>query len=210
MSIDGLLSRVWAYNLLQRLVGADRLRYRCIDKLELSPGDTVLDVGCGPAYYFPRLPSPIAYYGFDTEPRYVRWAERRWAKAGATFRLGVFDEEQAETLPLVDAVLLLGILHHLSDDQSTDLLHLAARALSPSGRIVTVDTCFEPSQGRLSRWMAERDRGEYVREPAAFAALARSQFQIVEGELLTGLTRLPGSYWMMSLSDPNPTKPSTA
>ncbi|MEX2652475.1 MAG: class I SAM-dependent methyltransferase [Acidimicrobiia bacterium] len=210
MSINGLLSRVWAYNLLQRFVGADRLRYRCIEQLALSPGDTVLDVGCGPAYYFPRLPSPIRYYGFDTEPRYVRWADRRWANAGATVRLGVFDGEQAETLPPVDAVLLLGILHHLSDDESTDLLHLAARSLSPSGRVVTVDTCFEPSQGRISRWMAERDRGDYVREPAAFAALARSQFQSVEGELLTGVTRLPGSYWMMCMSDPSPTKPSTA
>jgi len=210
MSSQGLLSRVWAYNLLQRLVGADRLRYRCIDQLDLSPGDTVLDVGCGPAYYFSRLPSPIRYFGFDTEPRYVRWAERRWGNSGATFRLGAFDEEQAEIIPPVDAVLLLGILHHLSDAESSDLLRLAARSLSPSGRVVTVDTCFEPSQGRLSRWMAERDRGDYVREPAAFEALARSQFRIVEGELLTGVTRLPGSYWMMSLSDANPTESSTA
>jgi SAM-dependent methyltransferase len=169
----------------------------------------VLDVGCGPAYYFPSLPPRVRYYGFDTEPRYVSWAQKRWVDDDATFRLGVFDEEQAETLPPVDAVLLLGILHHLSDDESRDLLYLVARSLAPAGRVVTVDTCFEPTQGRISRWMAESDRGDYVREPMAFDKMARSHFQSVEGELLTGLTRLPGSYWMMTMSDPSPIEPST-
>ena len=206
--IEGLLSRVWAYNFLQRFVGADRLRYRCIGQLGLSPGETVLDVGCGPAYYFPRLPSPVRYYGFDTEPRYVQWAQRRWGNHNATFRLGVLDEEQTANLPPVDAVLLLGLLHHLADEDSSDLLHLIARCLAPSGRVVTVDTCLEPSQGRFSRWMAESDRGGYVREPAGFAEMASAHFKNVEGELLTGLTRLPGSYWMMTMSDPRPTEVS--
>jgi SAM-dependent methyltransferase len=164
----------------------------------------VLDVGCGPAYYFPSLPIGVRYYGFDTEPRYVDWAQRRWGNHDVTVSLGVFDEEQAASLPPVDAVLLLGILHHLSDEESTDLLSLAARSLAPGGRVVTVDTCFEPTQGRVSRWMAESDRGDYVREPMAFLQLARAHFQSVEGELLTRTTRLPGSYWMMTMSDPIP------
>jgi SAM-dependent methyltransferase len=207
-AINGLLSRVWAYNSFQRFVGADRLRYRCIEQLDLSPGATVLDVGCGPAYYFPRLPSRVRYFGYDTDARYVEWAQKRWGNGDAIFRLGGFDEKQAASLPPIDAVLLLGILHHLSDEDSTDLLDLAARCLAPSGRVVTIDTCFEPSQGRISRWMAESDRGDYVREPSAFVELAESRFQGVEGELLIGLTRLPGSYWMMTMSDPRPIEPS--
>lgn len=204
---ESMLARVWAYVLLQRVVGADRLRDQCISRLDLRPGETVLDVGCGPAYYLGRLPRSVDYYGFDTEPNYVRWAQKRWADRNASFRLGTFNEVEAAKLAPVDAVLLLGVLHHLSDEESTSLLKLTARSLAPTGRVVTVDTCFEPSQGRLSRWMAENDRGGFVREPAAFVDLARTHFHNVEGELLTRVTRIPGSYWMMAMSEPQTSTP---
>ena len=206
-SVKTVLSRVPAYIALQRVVGADRLRYRCLDELALSPGDTVVDVGCGPAYYFERLPQPLTYHGFDTEPRYIEWAAKRWGDR-ATFHLGPFDAEQAAALPPVDAVLLLGVLHHLSDEESTDLLDLAARVLVPTGRVIAVDTCFEPAQGRVARWMAENDRGEYVREPDAFVELASKWFESVEGEILSDVTRIPGSFWMMHMSRARAVEPS--
>lgn len=202
-----LLRRGGIYIALQRIIGADKLRHMCIDQLDLAPGDTVADVGCGPAYYLDRLPMPLNYHGFDTEPRYIDWARKRWGDT-ATFHVGVFGPTQASKLPPIDAVLLLGVLHHLSDEESLQLLELAAQSVAPSGRVVTVDTCFEPSQGRISRWMARNDRGEYVREPGRFMELARTHFLNVAGELLSGVTRIPGSYWMMTLSDPRPVEPS--
>jgi SAM-dependent methyltransferase len=197
-----LLSHVQAYVALQKVVGADRLRYRCIDTARLKAGDTVLDVGCGPAYYFEQLPQPINYHGFDTEPRYVEWANKKWGDKGATVHLGIFDAEQAAKLPKVDAVLLLGLLHHLSDDQSLQLLDLAGKVLGPGGRVVSVDTCFEPGQGRISRWMSENDRGEHVREPKQFEHLARTAFGSVEGYVEREATRVPGSFWTMTSMDP--------
>lgn len=201
-ALKNLLSYVPAYVALQKAVGADRLRYRCIERADLKPGDTVLDVGCGPAYYFEKLPQPVNYYGFDTADRYVEWANKKWGGRGATIHLGIFDAEQADKLPKVDAVLLLGLLHHLSDDESLELLENAGRVLAPGGRVVSVDTCFEPSQGKVSRWMSENDRGEYVREPKEFEDLARSAFGSVEGYVENTATRIPGSHWMMTSRDP--------
>jgi SAM-dependent methyltransferase len=195
-----LLVRAPVYLALQRGLGADRLRYRCIDELALRPGEAVLDVGCGPAYYFERLPA-VRYFGFDTEPRYIEYARRRWGDR-ADFRCAVFTGAQLAELPPVDAVLLLGLLHHLSDADSRQLLDLVARALAPGGRVITVDTCFEPRQSRISRWMSENDRGEHVRWPAEFEALARRSFAEVEGEVVSGITRLPSSFWLMRMSRP--------
>jgi len=199
--LKGLLRHVPAYVLLQRVVGADRLRYRCIE--EIRPGETVLDVGCGPAYYFPRLPQPVKYHGFDTDAPYIDWATKRFGGENASFHCGIFDEAAARSLPPTDVVLLLGLLHHLSDEQCTSLLNLTASVLSPGGRVISVDTCFEPTQGRISRWMSENDRGEYVREPAAFEKLAMQSFGEVEGEVLNDATHVPSSYWMMRMTAPN-------
>ena len=198
--LKGLLKHVPAYVFLQRAVGADRLRYRCIDEVEA--GDTVLDVGCGPAYYFPRLPQPLDYHGFDTDAAYIGWATKRFGGDNATFHCGIFDESTAAALPPVDKVLLLGLLHHLSDEQCTDLLDLAARVLRPGGRVISVDTCFEPTQGRISRWMSDNDRGEYVRDPGVFDKLARQSFSDIDGWVVNDATHIPSSHWMMRMSTP--------
>jgi SAM-dependent methyltransferase len=205
-SAKDLLSLVPAYIAWQKLVGADRLRYRCLDRVALEPGETVVDVGCGPAYYFDRLPQPLDYYGYDTAPRSIEWARKRWGDR-ASFHLGTFDREQAATLPPVDAVLLLGILHHLSDEESAELLTLLADVLAPGGRVVAVDTCVEPTQGRVSRWFSENDRGQHVRQPEGFTRLAEASFAVVEGETLNDVARIPGSFWMMTMSEPKRSAP---
>jgi SAM-dependent methyltransferase len=200
--IRDLLAFVPLYLALQRVLGAHRLRYRCIEELGLQPGDRVLDVGCGPAYYLERLPPGVRYVGFDTSARYVEYARRRFGGTGADFRCEAFSERHLADLPAVNAVMLLGLLHHLSDQDSRDLLGLARRALAPGGCVISVDTCVEPGQGRLSRWMSRNDRGGYVRTPDQFAALARHSFDVVEGRVVSGVTRIPSSFWMMRMHNP--------
>ena len=95
-------------------------------------------------------------------------------------------------------MLLLGLLHHLSDEESSDLLELCASILAPGGRVVSVDTAFVPSQGRLSRWMSENDRGEYVRYPEQFEALAHPYFDSTHSEIVSGTGRIPGAYVLMT------------
>jgi len=193
-----LLGYVPLYIALQRAVGADRLRYRCLAELALRPGDSVLDVGCGPAYYLPRIPRGVRYHGFDTDPRYIAYARRRFGDRGE-FHHAVFGPEHLPALPPVDAVLLLGLLHHLSDEDSQRLLGLAGQALAPGGQVISVDTCFEPNQGRISRWMSRNDRGEFVRTPEGFLELARPAFDDVDGVVVDDATRIPSSFWLMQM-----------
>ena len=194
-----LLGHVPLYVGLQKAIGADRLRYRCLDEAALQPGETVLDVGCGPAYYFDRLPQPLTYHGFDTDEGYIEWARGKWGDR-ATFHHGIFDAEAAASLPRFDAVLLLGLLHHLDDEQTVALLEQVTAILQPGGRVVSVDTCFAPHQGRISRWISDHDRGEHVREPHQFLKLAQEAFDDVEGEVVDDVTRVPGAYWFMRMA----------
>lgn len=197
-----LLKHPNAYIALQKGLGADRLRYRAIDALDLKPGEVVIDVGCGPAYYYPKLPQPITYFGFDTDPGYIEWSTQRFGRPGTTFTCGIFDAGVAAELPRADAVMLLGLLHHLDDAQCDDLLGLAAAVLNPGGRVVAVDVCYTEGQGRVSRWMSDNDRGEYVRHTSVFEEMARKHFGVVRTELLETVERVPTALWQMLMSQP--------
>jgi len=199
--VRSLLAKVPAYVAFQRGIGADRLRDLCITASGVGPGDTVVDIGCGPAYYFDRLPQPVTYVGFDTDRVYIDWARGRYGDRG-TFYCGVFDAEQAALLPPVDVVLLLGLLHHLSDADAGAVLDLTAGILAPGGRVVSVDTCFEAAQGRVSRWVSDNDRGEFVRPSHEFAALAERRFESVEVTPLSHTLRMPAAFCMMRMTRP--------
>lgn len=197
-----LLTNANSYILLQKLLGADRLRYECLNQLDAQPGENVLDIGCGPAYYLAKVNlQGVRYFGFDTEPRYIEYARRRWGSQ-AEFSCTIFSESHLSELPQMDKVLLLGLLHHLTDDECRSLLSLIGRILAPNGLVISVDTCRTTDEGPVSRWMAENDRGEYVRYPAEFASLAAGAFGDVGGEVWSGLTRLPSNFWMMRMAAP--------
>ncbi|HEX6873318.1 MAG TPA: class I SAM-dependent methyltransferase [Micromonosporaceae bacterium] len=199
-SLRQLLANQFLYVALQKGVGADRVRYRCLDEAELKPGERVLDVGCGPAYYFDRLPD-VEYHGFDTSPAYIAHARGKYGDRGE-FHCEVLTAARLAQLPRFDAVLLFGLLHHLDDEQSATLLDLAANALARGGRVISVDPCLHPGQGRVSRWMSENDRGEYVRAPEGFTGLARASFGEVSSQILDTVSRVPSSHFMMRMSAP--------
>lgn len=200
-SLRRLLGNVHLYIGLQRGLGTDRVRYWCLDAAELKPGDTVLDVGCGPAYYLDRLPRDVAYYGFDTSEPYLAHARAKFGDRGE-FHHGRLTGHSLADLPAFDAVLLFGLLHHLSDDDCAGLLDVAARSLAPGGRLISVDPCTHPGQGRVSRWLAVNDRGEHVRAPEAFDALARQSFADVDSQIRGDLMRVPYSQYVMRMSGP--------
>lgn len=198
--LRGLLGDPRLYIGLQKGVGSDQIRYRCLDEAELKPGERVLDVGCGPAQYLDHLPDQD-YVGFDTSEAYIRYARRRHGKRG-DFRCETLAEAHLRKLGQFDAVLLFGVLHHLDDAQCAALLDLCARALAPGGRVVTFDPTLHAGQGRVARWMAEHDRGGYVRRPESYNALADRSFGDVRAGLMNARCRVPISVYQMRMASP--------
>lgn len=198
--LKNLLDQPWAYIAFQRAYGADRLRRLCLTKLDAKPGERILDIGCGPAYLLDYLPD-VTYVGFDTEPRYLTYARERFGTRGQ-FILSRYDEAQRQAHAPFDGILLMGLLHHLPDEEARGLLDLLARSLAPGGRIVTLDPCFAPDQSAIARFMASNDRGEFVRNERGYRDLTSGLFGNIEARVMHNVCRVPSTEITMVLSAP--------
>lgn len=195
----GLLKFPLVYNTFQRLVGGTKMRSLCLELLAPKPCEKLLDVGCGPAYYLSQLPA-LSYFGFDTDEGYIQHARQRFGQRGQFFS-EPFTAKHAESLGPFDAVILMGLLHHLGDDDCHRLLDSIASALTPGGRVIALDTVVHPKQNRAEHLLAIKDRGEYVRSPEGFLSLAKAHFSEVKGHLPES-SWVPSIYWIMELAHP--------
>ncbi len=139
----------WAarYDLLVWLLtrGRDRaFRETLVDLARLTPGEAVLDVGCGTgslAIVAGRKVGPTGTVcGIDPSPAMIARARSKAAKAGTdvTFETGV-----AEALPFsaatFDLVLSTLMLHHLPRPVRQQFVREMRRVLKPAGRVLIVD-----------------------------------------------------------------------
>lgn len=185
----------------QRILAADRLRRICLNEfLKLRGGERVLDVGCGPGHILEDMPR-VDYVGLDIEPSYILYAKEHYSNRGQFFCEHLTPAHVKRFAPF-DAILLLGIIHHLEDSAVENLLGLVAKCLAPHGRVVTLDPCFTASQSCISRWVAQADRGRFVRDEKAYRWLADRQFMGVEASLLRNVCRIPSTELIMRLSQP--------
>ena len=169
-------------------MGVARARAAFVE-LHVRPraGDRVLDVGCGPGSLVPYLPG-VDYTGVDANPRYVAEARDRFPQARFfTDRIG----EHVVRGEHFDLVIAAGVLHHLSDAEALELLHLAAARLRPGGRLITLDPCLIGNQNRVARWFALGDRGRCVRWKDAQLRLMRGVFPGAAATLHHDLLRVP-------------------
>jgi len=198
--LDNLLSHTAVYLTLQKLFGSDRLRRLCVEVLAPRPGERILDLGCGPAYILEYLP-PVAYYGFDTEQRCIDYAKRKYAGKGS-FYCEQFSERHVSALAPFDAVIFMGLLHHLPDDACHDVVDLVSRTLNAGGRVVTLDPCLVDGQSAIARFVATHDRGRFVRDEQGYASLVSPHFSEVHRRVVHNVGRLPSTEIIMRLGEP--------
>ncbi|HEX9201063.1 MAG TPA: methyltransferase domain-containing protein [Acidobacteriaceae bacterium] len=128
-------------------------RERVLRLARLSPGEQVLDVGCGTgtlAIAAAREVGPTgAVYGVDASPEMLARAAKKASKAGADIG---FRNALAEALPFPDAhfdvVLTTVMLHHLPGKLRNQCAAEIRRVLKPGGRLLAVDFGASPSHSR--------------------------------------------------------------
>lgn len=154
-----------------------------------SDGMRVLDVGCGTASILALLPD-VEYIGIDHNPKYIDKARLLHGDRGDFQTIDVNDARIGE-LGQFDRVLLLGVLHHLSDSECLALLAALQTVLRNGGQLITFDNALVHGQHPIARALAKLDRGRYARSPQQYRFLIETSF-VVESEVVRhDLLRVP-------------------
>lgn len=200
--VRSVLSAAVVYDGFQRLVGADSLRETiATDYLLVGPHRRILDIGCGTAEILRFLPDDVEYVGFDASPKYIESARSRFGDRGIFFAKLVTDADLG-ALGDFDLVMAMSVLHHLSDAEADHVFGLGARALADGGRMFSNDPCLVPGQSPIARAVIQRDRGQNVRSPAGYRALAEARFSDVTVDVRHDLLHIPYSHALLTCSRP--------
>ncbi|MCH9631808.1 MAG: hypothetical protein S4CHLAM6_01260 [Chlamydiae bacterium] len=195
-----VLTFSFVYNLFCKLFAKPGAWKSFINEYILNkPCFRVLDCGCGTASILKLLPKSIDYTGVDLSEDYIQSAKKELGDRGKFYCLDI-NSLQDLNLEKFDTILLLGLLHHLSDSEASNLLGELKKMLSINGRIITYDGCFLEKQNPISRFLLKKDRGQNIRFPHEYRALAEQAFDNVKIDVRNDYLRVPFDQIAMELS----------
>lgn len=147
-------------------------------------GKRILDIGCGTGEFSGCFQN-AEYCGIDISPAYIAFAKKREKK---DFRL--MDAKKMDFPDgSFDGILIVGVLHHLSDNETKQVLQEARRILKKEGTLLIVEDAKIPHlETPLVRVVQYFDKGDYIRQPAMYKNLITPHFRIIrEGEFRNGV-----------------------
>ena len=194
-SIRSVLAIPAAYNLWWRVVGGPAWAKVLVGQyIQPRAGARILEIGCGPGTIAGYLPDS-EYVGFDMSSKYIEMARKRFPHAQFVCeRVSQFSLAKQQSF---DAVLALGIVHHLDDQEARQLFQIAYDALKSGGKLITFDGVWTSDQSPVARWLLARDRGEHVRNEGEYVNIASQVFANVKASVRHDLIRIPYSHLIL-------------
>jgi 2-polyprenyl-3-methyl-5-hydroxy-6-metoxy-1,4-benzoquinol methylase len=178
------------YTLWQWIISRKGLNEKIITNfLQPYEGMRVLDVGSGVSNILTILPK-CTYVGIDHNEEYVQLANSKYGDVATFYCADVSDIKQLVQHKF-DRILLLRIMHHLSDNEVIELLRECSQLLNHNGLILTMDCAFTADQHWIAKFLAAQDRGHFVRRPEQYAQLVCEELKIVKMNVVEGLLRVP-------------------
>ena len=157
--------------------------------LQPRSGQRILDIGCGTAMVLKHL-SGCDYVGIDHNPEYINRARENFGTKGKFHCIDINDAKFKE-FGTFDTVLLLGVLHHLNNDEVKQLVKVIPAAMKPTGTLVTFDCALKRGQHPVARLLAKIDRGRYARSVEHYRSLIEPTFTVQEEIIRHDLLKVP-------------------
>jgi SAM-dependent methyltransferase len=158
----------------------------------------VLDIGCGHADIVGHIEYG-EYVGLDPNPFYISTAKRKHYP-NATFICADLNHLHLYNFGLFDRIVLLGVLHRLSDPQILNLLQTLTKYLTVNGKLVTCDPAIESGQSRLARFLVTHGRGEFMRSAPQYCALIQHSFKVNSSTIRHDTFRVASTQFITSSS----------
>jgi ubiquinone/menaquinone biosynthesis C-methylase UbiE len=201
------------YDPFVSLLGGDRARRDLIAQANITPGQRVLDIGCGTgtlAVMLKRSHGDVEVIGLDPDPKALRRAKTKATRAELSLQL---DQGFADELPFAedsfDRVFSSFMFHHLEEENREKTLREVLRVLKPGGSFHLLDFVDDHehgshglfSHGFLSRLIHSTDLLKDNSDARIVQLMRRAGFpnaeKVKESRMLFGLLRM--SYYRASM-----------
>ena len=191
--LKNLLKHPFLYESFMNLLGGVKSRKIIIkDYMGLYPGTELLDLGCGPAEILRCMNCKVNYTGIDASEDYINAAQKKFTEQ--QFIRTTFDSN-TKLNGKFDVVLAIGLIHHLDDETSRNLIINASKVLKDGGKLITFDNVLYKGQGWLNRLIIKQDRVNYIRNLRNYSRLfPQNSFTEIQFDLREDLLRIPYSH----------------
>jgi cyclopropane fatty-acyl-phospholipid synthase-like methyltransferase len=201
-AVESILGRHHFYRAFRKLTGSDRVNREFVEKyIRPHEQDRILDIGCGPADVFAFM-QQVRYTGIDASQNYIDFARNRFGSNG-TFLCGDLKALETDWQTSFDAVISMGVIHHLNDEEVKQMLRKVPCLLKPQGRFLSYDPCFTERQHPVARWIHKHDRGRFVRFAEHYEKLLSSVFPSYRKHIRTDLCTVPATVIIFECDRPD-------
>ncbi|KAF5083712.1 Methyltransferase domain protein [anaerobic digester metagenome] len=192
--IKNVLNNPFVYSRAMRFLGSDRvMRIVVNDYIKPLSGDSILDMGCGPAIILDYLPDDVQYTGIDYNCDYIQSARNKFGSRGEFFLGDVSEHKDYSLKGRFDIVIATGVIHHLSNDNVLKLLTTSYDCLRKDGRFISVDNVYDKKLSILNKLALKCDRGAFIRNKVEHLKLF-SEYSDVKCRIEKSLLIIPYYY----------------
>lgn len=181
------LSNPFIFNATRRLIAGDQSETKKFvrDNLIRYRAKTILDVGCGTGDFVEAVPKECKYLGIDFNKQFISYAGKIYGRKNAKFLFQDVTDKNFYQKKSFDAVLLISMLHHLSDKELEEILPIVKRITK---KIVIIADIIPDPSGILRKTMVKIDQGRFVRTKEEKIKIVGKYFNVIRNEII--LSRL--------------------
>jgi ubiquinone/menaquinone biosynthesis C-methylase UbiE len=141
--------------------------------INVKKTDKILDYGCGTGKYCTFF-NPKNYLGLDINKKSINIAKKKYKQyhfKELSKKLNVKDNS-------FDFILILGVFHHISNNEIKPILKEINRVLKKNGKILIIEPILSETSTRINKWMQFVDRGKHFRYEKELIQLISKYFKV--------------------------------